>query len=150
MAMYDLSLGPKEYRIISGGLAYHHPFSGLRYHLIFHQAIHMPDLDHHLMCPMQLRANEVTGNDCPRMFCDEPGDKSHAIVAKDGNGEPVILPSFLRGVVSFLNVESLSLDEFEAHEYPRVELTDQHLTWQPDSSVFEDQENATVCFGSTK
>ena len=80
MAMYDLSLGPKEYRIISGGLAYQHPFSGLRYHLIFHQAIHMPDLDHHLMCSMQLRANGVAVNDCPRM---EPDDKVHAIVATD-------------------------------------------------------------------
>ena len=27
---YDASLGSKEYRIISGGLAYNHPFSGLR------------------------------------------------------------------------------------------------------------------------
>ena len=49
---YDPSLGSKEYRIISGGLVYNHPFNGLRYHLIFHHAIHMPDLDHHLMCPM--------------------------------------------------------------------------------------------------
>ena len=63
------------------------------------------------------------------MFCDEPDDKSHAIVAKDENGKPVILPFFLRGVTSFLNVEPLSLDEFEANECPRVELTDQHLTW---------------------
>ena len=54
---YDASLGSKQYRVISGGVAYEHPFSGLRYHLIFHQAIHMPDLDHHLMCPLQLRAN---------------------------------------------------------------------------------------------
>ena len=52
--------------------------------------------------------------------------------------------SLSRGVTSFLNVEPLSLNEFEAHECPRVELTDQHLTWQPHSSVFEDQENAMV------
>ena len=43
-----------------------------------------------------------------------------------------------------MNVEPLTLDEFEAHECPRVELTDQNLTWQPHSSVFEDQENAMV------
>ena len=79
---YDVSLGSKEYQIISGGLTYNHPFSGLRYHLIFHQAIHMPDLDHHLMCPMQLRANGVTVNDCPRMFCDEPDEKSHTILLR--------------------------------------------------------------------
>ena len=126
---YDPSLGSKEYRTISGGLAYLHPFSGLRYHLIFHQAIHMPDLDHHLMCPMQLRANEVTVNDCPRMFCDEPDERSHAVVATDEYGESVVMPFFLRGVTSYLNVEPLSLEEYENHECPRVELTDQHLTW---------------------
>ena len=98
---YDPSLGSKEYRIISGELVYQHPFSGLRYHLIFHQAIHMPDLDHHLRCPMQLRANGVTVNDCPRMYCDKPDDKSHTIVAKDEYGETVVLPFFLRGVTSF-------------------------------------------------
>ena len=87
---YDPSLGSKEYRIISGGLAYN--LNGLRCHLIFHQAIHMPDLDHHLMRSMQLRANGVMVNDCLRMFCNEPGE--HDIIAKDENGEPVILPSF--------------------------------------------------------
>ena len=43
----------------------------------------MPDLDHHLMCPMQLRANEVTVNDRPRIFWDEPDERSHAVVAAD-------------------------------------------------------------------
>ena len=52
---YDPSLGSKQYSVITGGVAYEHPFSGLRYHLIFHQAIHMPDLGHHLLCAMQLR-----------------------------------------------------------------------------------------------
>ena len=65
---YDSNLGSKTYRVISGGVAYQHPYSGLRYHLIFHQAIHMPDMDHHLFCPMQLRANGVKVNDCPRIY----------------------------------------------------------------------------------
>ena len=48
---YDPSLGAKQYSTISGALAYVNPFTGLKYHLIFHQAIHMPDLYHHLLCP---------------------------------------------------------------------------------------------------
>ena len=50
----------------------------------------------------------------------------------------------MRGVTSYLNVEPLSLEEYENHECPRVELTGQHLTWQPHSSVFEDQESAML------
>ena len=97
---YDPSLGSKQYRVITGGVAYTHPFSGLRYHLIIHQAIHMPDLGHHLLCPMQLRQNGVKVNECPRLFCEDPTEESHAIVATDENGEEVILPFFLRGVTS--------------------------------------------------
>ena len=50
---YDPLLGAKQYSTISGALAYVNPFTGLKYHLIIHQAIHMPDLNHHLLCPMQ-------------------------------------------------------------------------------------------------
>ena len=46
---YDPSLGAKQYSTISGALAYVNPFTGLKYHLIVHQDIYMPDLDHHLL-----------------------------------------------------------------------------------------------------
>ena len=49
---YNPALGAKQFSTVSGGLAYTHPFTGLRYHLIIHQAIHMPDLEHHVLCPM--------------------------------------------------------------------------------------------------
>ena len=65
---YDPALGAREYQTISGGLVYTHPHTQVRYHLIFHQAIHMPHLDHHLLCPMQLRAHGVTVNECPRIY----------------------------------------------------------------------------------
>ena len=49
---YDPSLGSKQYITISGSLAYVNPFTGLKYHLIVHQDIHMPDLEYHLLRPM--------------------------------------------------------------------------------------------------
>ena len=136
---YDPSLGSKQYRVITGGVAYTHPFSGLRYHLIIHQAIHMPDLAHHLLCPMQLRANDVTVNDCPKIYCKDPTEESHAIVAKDEYGKHVILPFYLRGVTSYFDTEPLTREEYEAHEHPRIELTNQHLTWAPSAPTYEDQ-----------
>ena len=113
---YDASLGAKEYSTISGGVVYVHPHTKARYHLIFHQAIYMPDLDHHLLCPMQLRANGVAVNDCPRMYCKNPDQESHAIVAADENGDNVILPFYLRGVTSYLYTEPLT------REYPWAKL----------------------------
>ena len=75
----------------------------------------MPDLDYHLLCPMQCRANGVVINECPRMYCREPTQESHAIVAMNENGASVVLPFFLRGVPSHLTVMPLTRDKFEYH-----------------------------------
>ncbi len=50
---YDPSLGTKIYATVSRGLAYDDPMTGKVYHLVINQAIHIPHLDHHLLCPMQ-------------------------------------------------------------------------------------------------
>ena len=71
---YDPSLGIRQYQTISGVIGYMNPFTGRRYHIIIHQAIHMPESGHHLLCPMQVRvrANGVALNECPRIYCSEP------------------------------------------------------------------------------
>lgn len=141
---YDPALGAKGYPTISGGVVYVHPHTKVRHHLIFHQAIHMPHLDHHLLCSMQLRAHGVDVNDCPRIYCKNPTDESHAVVAKDEYGGEVILPFYLRGATSYFDTEPLSREEFERHDYIRVEMMSQHMTWDPSSPIYEDQENAMV------
>ncbi len=54
---YDPSLGTKTgtktYATVSGALAYDDPVTGEVYNLVINQAIHIPHLDHHLLCPMQ-------------------------------------------------------------------------------------------------
>ncbi len=50
---YDLSLGTKTYATVSRALAYDDPVTGEVYHFMINQAIHIPHLDHHLLCPMQ-------------------------------------------------------------------------------------------------
>ena len=62
---YDLTLGAKKYSTVSGSLAYSHPFTGSRYHLLVHQDIHVPDLEHHLLFPMQCRAYGNSVNSYP-------------------------------------------------------------------------------------
>jgi len=52
---YDPSLGTKTYAAISGALAYDDPLTGKVYHIVINQAMHIPHLDYHLLCPMQCR-----------------------------------------------------------------------------------------------
>ena len=143
---YEPSLGAKQYSTISGALAHVNPSTGLKYHLIVHQAIHMPDLDHHLLCPMQFCANRVVINECPRMYCREPTQESHDIVTMDENGASVVLPFFLIGVTSHLTVMPLTHDEFEHHGCTRIELTSRYLTWDLSTDIYEDQENVMMDF----
>jgi hypothetical protein len=44
---YDQSLGTKTYATVSGVVAYDDPQTGRTLHLVIHQAIHIPHLDHH-------------------------------------------------------------------------------------------------------
>ena len=49
---YDPSMGSTQYNIISGVVGYVHPYTGIKYHLVVHQVVHIPELEHHLLCPM--------------------------------------------------------------------------------------------------
>ena len=140
----DPALDAKEYHTVSGALAYIQSYTGVRYHLIIHQAVHMPDLGHHLLCPMQCRANAVQVNDCPCIYCKNPTEESQAMMAQDEYGDTVNLPFFLSGVTSHVNVESLSRDELERHVCPWITLTNANQTWDPSASTCGDQENAML------
>ena len=41
---YDPALGAKQYNTVSAVLGFRHPVTGQRYHLVVHQAIHIPPL----------------------------------------------------------------------------------------------------------
>jgi hypothetical protein len=63
---YDPQQGLPTFETVSGILAFDHPRDRQVYHLVFHQAIHMLQLDHHLLCPMQCRVDDVTVNNVPK------------------------------------------------------------------------------------
>jgi hypothetical protein len=127
---YDESLGSKTYQTLSGVVAYDDPQTGRTLQLIINQAIHISHLDHHLLCPMQFRVNDVIDNNLPKFLASDPTDQMHALTLTDPNNplQPVTLPLTLRGVTSVLNVRSTTIDEFNSHDYLRLHLTSETLT----------------------
>jgi hypothetical protein len=87
--------------------------TGEVYHLVINQAIHMPHLDHHLLCPMQCQVNGVIVDNMPKFLTSDPTDHTHALTITDPHqpAQTVILPLALRGVTSLLNVRGITLDE---------------------------------------
>jgi hypothetical protein len=69
---YDESLGSKTYKTVSRVVAYTDPKTGRTLHLIIHQAIHVPHLDHQLLCPMQCHVNDVIVDETPNFWRQNP------------------------------------------------------------------------------
>ena len=63
---------------------------------------------------------------------------------EDEYGDNIILPFFLNCVTYHLNVDTLTRDEFESHECPRIILTHRDLTWDPSTTIYEDQKNSML------
>ncbi len=57
--------------------------------------------------------------------------------------QPVIL-LLTRGVPSLLNVRTVTINEFNSQDYPRLHLTSETLTWDPMTNLYEQQENAMM------
>jgi hypothetical protein len=95
---------------------------------------------------MQCRVNDVTVNDLPKFLAANPTDHTHALTITDPNNllQLVILPLTLRGVTSLLNVRTVTINEFNSQDYPRLHLTSETLTWDPTTNLYEQQENAMM------
>ncbi len=147
---YDESLRSKTYQTVSDAVAYDDPQTKRTLHLIINQAIHIPHLDHHLLCPMQCRVNDVTVNNLPIFLVANPTDQMHALTMTDPNNplQPVILPLTLRGLTLLLNVRTVTIDEFNSQDYPQLHLTSETLTWDPMTNLYEQQENAMMDYSS--
>jgi hypothetical protein len=63
-----------EHKTVSGVIGYVHPSDGKDYYLVIHQAIRNPSLQHNLLCPMQLRVNDIIINEQPKFMAEDPDD----------------------------------------------------------------------------
>ena len=143
---YDPAQGSKTFRTVSGVLGYTHPQTGKVYHLVIHQAIEIPHLEHNLLCPMQCRINDVVVNETPKFLCRSPTVEDHAVIVPDPESESshdtVVLPFSLKGVTSYLPVHRPTQDEWASAQVPRIDLTSEHLEWDPASTRYSEQEEA--------
>jgi hypothetical protein len=143
---YDWSLSTNTYQTVSGVVAYDNPQTGEVIHLVINQAIHIPHLDHHLLCPMQCRVNDVTVGDLPKFLAPNPTDETHALTIPDDDDptQTVTLPLALRGATSLLNVRKTTEDEWLSETIARYHLTSEMQTWDPTTTFYVDQEAAMI------
>ena len=117
---YDKDRVSKPYSTVTAALGYTDEYTGDVSVLIVHQAIHIPQMKHNLLCPMQMRLNDVEVNDVPKFMVKHPTEKTHAIVASDGAGE-VVIPLKLKGVTSYFNTWKPTQSDVD--QYANFDLT---------------------------
>ena len=107
--------------------------SGKIYLLVIHQAIERPHLDHHLLCSMQCYMANTRVKDTLKIVCQNPDLASHAVITPDPEGtqEKLVFSLTLQGVIFCLPVFKLTLQQWSDDACIRIDLTDQHLDWDP-------------------
>ena len=93
---------------------------------------------------MQCRVNDVTVNDTPKFLVSDPTDQTHALTLRDPvhPEQTLTIPLELRGVISLLNVRTVTADMFNDEQIPHYDLTSPTLTWDPTSDDYGAQERA--------
>ena len=62
----DSALGSVNKPILSGEFKYALPATGLSIILVVHQAVYIETMSHSLLCPMQMRENDIVLNECQK------------------------------------------------------------------------------------
>ena len=109
---------------------------------LIHQAIHVPTMDCKLICPMQVRMNDVKLDGKPKFLTEDPTNESHAILCEDNTGTLINITLELKGVTSHFPTREPTKHAFD--NCLRIELTYLTPEWDPHSTTFQEQEEALM------
>ncbi len=140
----DPQQGSQTFETVSGVLAFDQLQDGQVYHLVFHQPIHMPQLDHHLLCPMQCCVNDVTVHDVPKFWTRFPTDNTHALIVQNPDNDSITLsfPLHVQGVMLYLPVRKLTSAKWETGNIVQINMTAEHLDWDSNDPIYSSHEAA--------
>ena len=116
---YDKGVGKIEaFRTVSAVISYNHPEPGYTYVLVLHQAVLIPQLENNLLCPLQMRDNDVRVNDKPNFMFLTPTDNHHAIMINGiyQDQQPINIPLSIRGVISYFPSRKPTREEYEGSD----------------------------------
>ena len=145
---YDDGVGRRpNCRMIGAVVAYDDPADGRAWMLVFNQSILIPGMKHNLVCPMQMRDNDIFVNDEPKHMVEDPSEYNHAITVPSVtvDDEPFRIPLSLDGVVSYFPTRKPTWDEYNGTPEERViHMTASSPEWDPSSNRFSQEEDAML------
>ena len=143
---FDTTLGSvKDIQVVNADVAYDCPHTGAVLIFKINQAIHIPTMQHNLLCVMQMRLNDVRIKECPKFLTENPTIASHSVVIPSTEeGTDILIPLSLKGVTSYFPTRKPTLSEIELadSEDRSYELTYDNPDWDPHDKSFSKQEEA--------
>lgn len=111
---YSKELGLRVCKTVNSVVAYDSPSEGRAYYLHINHALLIDEMDANLLCPMQLRMNDVMANDEPKHLVPNPTDHHHAIVLPTQDNEPeLVIPLELWGATHFFATRAPTQEEYD-------------------------------------
>ena len=98
MNAYNPQHGTMEIPIVDAAVQYDCPYSGKPYILVIRNALHVPNMNNHLIPPFIMREAGIVVNDVPKIQVDDPDVSDHSIYFKEGN---LRIPLSLNGIFSY-------------------------------------------------
>jgi hypothetical protein len=112
---FDPTLGKvKDLDLLSAALSYDCPDTGETVILMAHQAVHVPTMTNDLLCPTQMRVNEIGIQECPKFLTQQHLDDITHTLSINQDGEELMIPLVLQGVVvSYLPTQKPTMVEYQ-------------------------------------
>ena len=105
-------------KTVTAALAYNDPSTGEVIIIIAYQAVLIPHLEVNLVCPMQVRMNDVRLDKVPKFLTKNHTSHNHAIHFSQ---EEITVPMSLHGVTSYFPTRKSTLQEYYQMKYDVVE-----------------------------
>ena len=127
---------------VSAALLYTRTDIGEDVILMIHQAIYVPTMEHNLLCPMQLRINDVNVNDKPLFLTDNLAELDHALLdpSEDDPSDKLLIPLSIRNVSSIFSTQKPTMQQYE--QLPHFVLTSELPEYDPLDPTFSTQETS--------
>ena len=135
---FDHEVATVEAKTVTAAILYDDPTSGRPIVLIISQAILIPGMEYNLLCPMQLRLNDVIVNDLPKFLCgSNRQETSHALQVREvDTREWYQISLSLQGVTSYFPTRKPTSKEYESEDNAKYELTYETPEWNPHCADF--------------
>ena len=127
-----------QVKIVDAAVKYECPYTGQEYALIIRNALHLPSMVNNLIPPFMLREVGIKVKDTPKIHCDDPTVRDHAIEFPETGFK---IPLMLWGVFSYFPT-SEPTEEFLQETEKVYMLTPNH--WNPHDEAFAHNKAAMI------